>query len=90
MADPTPRIVLAARPYRRPIPGTSPACLATSRPLWSGAFQTGRLHSEGDRNGEDHGRETRRRTRRRRDGARIMWSFIKNKLILPYLDMDLK
>jgi isocitrate dehydrogenase len=22
--------------------------------------------------------------------ARIMWSFIKNKLILPYLDMDLK
>jgi isocitrate dehydrogenase len=22
--------------------------------------------------------------------ARIMWSFIKNKLILPYLDVDLK
>ena len=22
--------------------------------------------------------------------ARIMWSFIKNKLILPYLDIDLK
>ena len=22
--------------------------------------------------------------------ARIMWSFIKNKLILPYLDMELK
>ena len=22
--------------------------------------------------------------------ARIMWSFIKDKLILPYLDMDLK
>ena len=22
--------------------------------------------------------------------ARIMWSFIKNKLILPYLDMDLE
>ena len=22
--------------------------------------------------------------------ARIMWSFIKNKLILPYLDFDLK
>jgi len=40
-------------------------------------------------NGEDQGRETLVEL----DGdemARIMWSFIKNKLILPYLDIDLK
>jgi hypothetical protein len=40
-------------------------------------------------NGEDQGRETRRRTRRRRDGAHHV-ELIKDKLILPYLDMDLK
>jgi len=44
---------------------------------------------EGNSNGEDQGGEPRRRTRRRRDD-RIIWSFIKNKLILPYLGVDLK
>ena len=39
--------------------------------------------------GEDQGEESRRRIGRRRDD-RIIWSFIKNKLILPYLDIDLK
>ena len=33
--------------------------------------------------------ESDRRTRWRRDD-RIIWSFLKNKLILPYLDVDLK
>jgi hypothetical protein len=38
---------------------------------------------------KDQGRRTDRRTRWRRDD-RIIWSFLKNKLILPYLDVDLK
>jgi len=39
--------------------------------------------------GEDQGSAAGRRARRRRD-ERIIWSFIKNKLILPYRDVDLK
>jgi len=39
--------------------------------------------------GEDQGSSAGRRTRRRRDD-RIIWSFLKNKLILPYLEVDLK
>ena len=44
---------------------------------------------EGNSNDEDQGGEPRRRTRRRRDDAHHV-ELIKNKLILPYLDVDLK
>ncbi len=41
------------------------------------------------RNGEDQGEGPRRRTRRRRNDPHHL-GFIKDKLILPYLDIDLK
>lgn len=48
-----------------------------------------RLKGQPHSHGQDQGRKPRSRARRRRDD-RIIWSFIKDRLILPYLDIDLK
>jgi hypothetical protein len=60
-----------------------------SLPLRAAAFMVAPLQEPGrcedDGHGEDHGGEL--------DGdemTRIVWSFLKNNLILPYLDIDLK
>src|SRR5207244_2442236 len=79
-----------ASPFWRPVRDAPPACLVGVRSLWSPAPNT-------------PPRPYARMTEMAKikvaqpivelDGdemARIMWSFIKNKLILPYLDIDLK
>jgi hypothetical protein len=53
------------------------------------AAPTRRFINRGDGNDKDQGGQSGRRTRRRRDD-RIIRSFIKNELILPYLAIDLK
>jgi hypothetical protein len=64
-------------------------CLAAGRPLSCGPLGQRAASARKELiDAEDQGEESRRRARRRDD--RIIWSFIKNKLILPYLDIDLK
>jgi isocitrate dehydrogenase len=72
----------------------SQACLDAASPLWSRASENfDRPHAaaacEDIINAQNQGRKPPVEL----DGdemTRIIWSFIKNKLILPYLDVDLK
>jgi hypothetical protein len=51
------------------------------------------MHPQPDPSGGPHGEDQGSQPGRRLDGdemTRIIWQFIKDKLILPYLDIDLK
>jgi hypothetical protein len=70
------------------LPASAPplACLAAARPLSCAASN---LPAKERIDAEDQGEESRRRARWRRDDPDHL-ELIKNKLILPYLDVDLK